>query len=61
MRPESPPLTVSLDVALPLISMVQIWTNCAPDADRASKTSETRPILRAHKFCLVKKEKSLDL
>ena len=28
--------------------------------DRADKTSETRPIFRARKFCLVKKKKSLD-
>ena len=45
-----------------LISMrLQVWTSCAPDADRASKISEARPIFRACKFCLVKKINSFDL
>lgn len=37
--------------------------NCAPDVDRARacKTSETRPIFRAHIFCILERKKSLDL
>ena len=33
----------------------QAWTNCAPDADRARKTSEARI------FCLVKKKKTMKI
>ena len=39
----------------------QVWTNCAPDAHRARKTSATRPISLALTFCLIKKKKTLDL
>ena len=47
-------------ISLTRIDDMQVWTNCAQDADPARKTSETRPIYQVCKFCLVKKKKSLD-
>ena len=43
-----------------IILLTQI-DDIQPDADRARKSSETLPIYQVHKFCLVKKKKSLDL
>ena len=40
---------------------VQPWTNCAPDADRAHKSSKKRPIFWVRTFCLAKKKNWFDL
>ena len=43
------------------IKNLQSWTDCAPHADRAGKTSETRSNFRARTFCYVKKKEPVDL
>ena len=40
---------------------MQVWTNCAPDADQSHKTSETHPTFWSRTCFLVKKKKTLDL
>ena len=41
-----------------LISMrLQVWTSCAPDADRASKISEARPDFSGVQILPCKKDK----
>ena len=50
-----------IDILLTGIDDIHGLEKRAPDADRACKTSEARPIYQVRKFCLVKKKKSLDL